>query len=163
MPPGRPRCPHRGRLSPSCPALQVSVLGVCPTPHQVVNPSQLMLSFHTGPSMVVGRKSTASLSPTSSRLASFSALHHPKLPRGALRRQMRGAHGGGPGERGPHPRAAEDRRHLSNPRRRGKELGQGISMHPGLSQTSCVTVTSRCLSFLTGKMRRMVRESPSGA
>lgn len=37
-----------------------------------------------------------------------------------------------------------------------------VSMHPGLSQTSCVTVTSRCLSFLTGKMRRMVRESPSG-
>lgn len=37
-----------------------------------------------------------------------------------------------------------------------KELGQGIS------QTSCVTVASLCLNFLTGKMRRWVEERPPG-
>lgn len=64
VPPGRPRCPHRGRLSPSCPALQVNVLGMCPTPHLVVNPSQLRLSFHTGPSMVwAGSRQPASAPP----------------------------------------------------------------------------------------------------
>lgn len=50
---------------------------------------------------------------------------------------MRGAHGGGPGERGPHPRAAEDRRHLSKPRRRGKELGQGINASWPLPNQLC--------------------------
>lgn len=75
------------------------------------------------------------------------------------RPQVRGARGEGTEKEGPHPWAAGNPRVSPTPVGVGRNWDRASVVHPNFSQTSHVTVPSLCLSFLNGKMRRLVRES----